>query len=154
MIPGRQFEDRPSMATSYRTVHGQIREGQREITPELADRVLKEGVRVPDKNRPGHHVYVWTDPDSGDRFKVAHVPGSNIVPTVMRDEGGAQEIQAAEKRSRDQVRARVQTAQNTRNSKSAQEEKQARRDWVQQGFPGEFPGMAGYKAAKASAKKK
>lgn len=153
MRPGRQFEDRPSLATSYRTVNGQIREGEREITPELADRVMKEGVRVPDKNRPGHHVYVWTHPETGDRYKVAHVPGSNIVPTVMRDEGGAQEIQAAEQRSRDQARAQAQTAQNTRNSKAAQEEKQARRDWAQR-FSGEFPGMDGYKAAKASAKKK
>lgn len=158
MDPSRQFEhlDRPSMDSSFRTPHSQQREGERGIPVDMVDRVLKEGVRLPDKNRPGHHVYQWSDPKTNERYRIAYAPGpgSGVIPTVMKDPGASpEERAAAASQAKESNRAASASSHQARQNKAAQEEKQARRDWGQR-FSGDFPGMEGYKAARAASKKK
>ena len=153
MEPGRQFEQvsRPSLSTAYRTAHGQQREGERGVDHDLIARALRDGVQVPDRNRPGNTIYHYQDPQTGDRVKVAHDPSRGTLPTVTRDTQTPEEQSAATQRARDQARAVSQGQHQERVNKAAQAEKQARRDWGQR-FTGEFPGMDGYKAAKAKKK--
>lgn len=154
MDPGRQFDavSRPSLNETYRTSHGQQREGERGVDHDLISRALRDGVQVPDRNRPGNTIYHYQDPQTGARVKVAHDPTRGTIPTVTRDPGQSPEEQSAQmQRARDQNRAASQGQHQERVNKAAQAEKQARRDWGQR-FPGEFPGMDGYKAAKAKKK--
>jgi hypothetical protein len=154
MDPGRQWEgvSRPSLDQTFRTSHGQQREGERGVPPEMVAKILRDGVQTPDRNRPGNTIYHYHDPQTGERFKVAHDPSRGTIPTVTRDPGKSPEEQSAEmQRARDQNRAVSQGQHQERVNKAAQAEKQARRDWANR-FPGEFPGMDGYKAAKAKKK--
>jgi hypothetical protein len=151
MDPGRQFESmsRPSLSDTFRTKHGQDREGERGVSHEEIERVLREGIEVTDRNRPGHKVYRYTDSKTNTRYKVAYSPGNGAIPTVTKDPGASpEERAAATQQTKDQNVAASQGLHQKNSNKAIQAEKQAQRDWSNK-FPGkEFPGMSGYKASK------